>query len=311
MTVLDFSELDSLKADFDDLVLRTPQIDAFCSSSVWILPAQRAYAPQGRPFIRFSEAGFVALMKVRTHDQISIATPLEMGWGLAAPFAGQDPDRMVALLSTAWRRDPAPVDALLLSGLPAEGVWREAITKRFLRTHRVGLGSECCRLSASLEGGMDGFLKRRSAKFRATIRRGWKRGVEQGISFERMGPNDNVAKAFERVLQLEAESWKGQAGEGMDSQLPASFYRDMTQRLQARDALWLLFARHNNRDIGFIFGGVLAGTYRGLQMSFHRDYARWEVGNLMQIALISQLIDAGVHTYDLGTDIPYKRRWAE
>ena len=311
MRGLDFTSFEALADEFDGLVRRTPEIDAFCSSTPWVIPAKKAYAPHSRPFIRVSDAGFIAMMKVSTPEQLTVATPLEMGWGLASPFAGPDPDRLAALLYTAWRRDPNPADALLLSGLPVEGVWRNALTKRFLKTHRVGIGSECCRRSASLQGGVEGFLSRRSPRFRRNLRRAWRKAMVHGITFEMFEAESDLASAFERILAIEAQSWKGRAGEGMDNVEPAKFYRDMIQRLNADNRLWLLFAREGDMDIGFIFGGVLGHTYRGLQVSFHQDYAQLEVGNLLQLAMVSELSKAGIQTYDLGTDIPYKRRWAD
>jgi len=81
--------------------------------------------------------------------------------------------------------------------------------------------------------------------------------------------------------------------------------------LSARGRLRLIFARHEDRDIGYVLGGVLGDTYRGLQVSFDADYERYSVGSLCQLAQITELCEHGYARYDLGTYMSYKLRWAE
>ena len=50
------------------------------------------------------------------------------------------------------------------------------------------------------------------------------------------------------------------------------FYQRALPRLAARGALRLSFARDGERDVGYVLGGVLGDTYRGLQLSYDADY---------------------------------------
>ena len=310
MEWLNLAQLNDRAATFDRLVIDTPKVDTFCTTSCWALPAAQAMLDQPEPFITQSEDGFVAMMVISIAHGLRAAVPLEIGWGLAAPFAGPDPKALVQQTDRMWAAKQADVDALLISGVPPKGDWAQQIVRRFIDTRRIGLGETCVRRIASLKGGVDGYLSRRSSGFRAKLRQARRRGRSAGISFEyhRADPDGAL---FERVLQIESKSWKGISGQGFDAAPGETFYRDMSQRLSARGDLRLLFVQHEARDIGFVLGGVVEDTYRGLQVSFEAGHERLEPGNLGQIEMIERLTHEGITRYDLGTDMPYKRRWAE
>jgi Acetyltransferase (GNAT) domain len=73
----------------------------------------------------------------------------------------------------------------------------------------------------------------------------------------------------------------------------------------------LSIARLNGVDVGFILGGVIDNRYRGFQLSFIQSVRTLSVGNLLQWHEVLRLSQEGVHTYDLGMDMEYKRAWSE
>ena len=277
---------------------------------MWAIPAQQAFMPWAKPLIIESDAGIVAMAVEEIWDGMKVATPLECGWGLAAPFAGPDPDRLISTLATAWKRLFPAIDAVLLSGLPAQGPWRDAVIGRFLRSHRVGAGETCIRRMSSLAQGYEGFLALRSSKFRSNLKRSIRQATQAGMAFDyrRTGQRKEL---FKRMMAIEERSWKGRAGEGINTGTPRSFYKMILKRLLEKNAVRILFAQIDGKDIGYVFGGVANGIYRGLQISFDDEFKSLSPGNLLQIELIKLLCEEGVSTYDLGTDIEYKTRWAE
>jgi CelD/BcsL family acetyltransferase involved in cellulose biosynthesis len=72
-----------------------------------------------------------------------------------------------------------------------------------------------------------------------------------------------------------------------------------------------VFARYRDEDVGYVLGAVFAGEYRGLQFSYDDSLRRFGIGSLLQLAQIEALCEEGVARYDLGTEMDYKRRWAE
>ena len=145
------------------------------------------------------------------------------------------------------------------------------------------------------------------------MRRLRRRAEEADISYEYLTSfaPDGWEQVYARILAVEEHSWKGKEGTGIIDDPMQSFYRCMLPRLVERDALRVLFVRQGDEDIAFVFGGVLGQTYRGLQLSYHDDYRDHSPGNLAQLAIISRLCDEDIDTYDLGSELDYKSRWAE
>jgi CelD/BcsL family acetyltransferase involved in cellulose biosynthesis len=85
----------------------------------------------------------------------------------------------------------------------------------------------------------------------------------------------------------------------------------MLPRLVATSQHRLMFARKDERDVGYIFGAVFEREYRGLQFSYDDDVSRLGIGSLLQYHQVAALCDERVERYDLGTEMDYKRRWAE
>src|SRR6185295_4564657 len=90
-----------------------------------------------------------------------------------------------------------------------------------------------------------------------------------------------------------------------------TFYQLMLPRLCARGQQRTMFAQKGGLDLGYILGAVFEGEYRGLQFSYDDEHAHLGLGGLLQYHQIVDLCEEGVARYDLGTEMDYKRRWAE
>ena len=312
---LTFAELDQEADAYDAQVARTDEIDRFCTSSAWLLSAQEAFCPEARPLITASPAGYVVLMSFPMPNQGPlVATPLEVGWGLGTGFATARPMATASQLRKTIESLEERPKVLFLSGLLKDGrLWRALMTA-FGHRARFGQGPGCLRCTASLEDGLDGFLSRRSAKFRANVRRATRSALARGLSLEYLsGPftADEARALMLRVRAIEERSWKGRSGHGFNLGAPFVFYSQMAARLGPRGALRCLFARHEGRDVAFAFGGFAGAHFRGLQMSYDQDYEPWSLGNVVQLALIERLCQEGAVAYELGTDMAYKHHWSE
>ena len=99
MNWLTFAQLAERREQFDACVACTPAIDRFCSTLAWSIPAAHTMMTEPEPFITESSAGFVAMMVIPVANGLRLAAPLEIAWGLAAPFAGLNLHR----LSNRWQ----------------------------------------------------------------------------------------------------------------------------------------------------------------------------------------------------------------
>jgi hypothetical protein len=261
-----------------------------------------------------SEHGYVALAQ-SFHERLGrFRQPLEASWCLASPFAGESPARLAQDFVRASMSEVRDWDLLFLAGIARDGALYRALVEGFGGAHFVGVGPPAARYIASLEGGLDGFMGRRSAKFRANLRRVERRAQEEGITIEYQDSWEDVEgwrTLYQRVLAVEARSWKGRSGTGIMDGPMQTFYRHMLPRLCAQGMLRGMFLQREGEDVAFVFGGVFAGVYRGLQVSFDDALRGLSLGNVAQLCMIQRLCDEGVSAYDLGSELEYKKGWAE
>jgi CelD/BcsL family acetyltransferase involved in cellulose biosynthesis len=308
-------DLAAVAEDFDREVAATPAIDRFCSTPPWILSAAAALMPPRAPFSFRGAAGYLAAMRGVHPAGFPYLEPVEHAWGLAAPLVGRDAIALAGEVAAtlAAHRD---WQLAIFSGLTADGPQRRALERALPARWERRRGTPTARHVASLEGGVDGFLSRRSRELRKALRKGERAAIAAGVTFEavRVAPASEPAAAlalYARIQAVEARSWKAIGGVGIAAGPMREFYRLMLPPLCARGQQRTLFARQGERDVGYILGAVLEGEYRGLQFSYDDAHARLGLGGLLQLHQIAALCEEGVTRYDLGTEMEYKRRWAE
>lgn len=306
---LDLAGFEAELDRYDALVARADLVDRYCSSSYWILPALAAFHEDAEPLILAGSQGYAPLA-ISDVSWGRIGSPLEASWGLAAPLVSEDPPALAAEIWPALYDEPWR--ALVLTGLDQHDPALRTLAGLALSSGlEAGIGPASTRMVASLEGGLDGFLARRSGRFRRALLREQRRASAITIEDANAHDEPTAAALYERILAVERLSWKGRDEVGIQSGSMRVFYGAAMPRLARRGALRVAFARKDERDVGYILGGVLADTYRGLQLSYHADHADLAIGKLLQLHTITQLCEAGVNHYDLGMAMPYKTRWAE
>jgi hypothetical protein len=304
-------DLTACADDFDAEVARTPKIDRFCSTTAWILAASSALMPPRAPFTLRGKAGYFAAMRGVHPAGFPYIEPVELAWGLAAPLVGADADALVeeVVATLAGRGD---WQLAILSGHTIDGPQRRALERVLPPRWEQRRGTPTIRHVASLEGGIDGFLSRRSRLLRKSIRKSLRAAADAGIEFEHVRADATSATAlYERIQNTEARSWKAHEGVGISQGAMRAFYAEMLPRLCARGEQRTLFARAAGADIGYVLGAVFEGEYRGLQFSYDDAFSHLGVGGLLQYHQVLALCAEGIGRYDLGTEMDYKRRWAE
>jgi Acetyltransferase (GNAT) domain len=313
MRPVGWDELLAAADDLDEAVVATAGIDRFCSSSAWIQSASETLMPPRTSFVHRGDGGWLAAMRGVHASGLTYIEPLELAWGLASPLLGGDPEGLaeeaVALL-TRRRRD---FQVALVPGLAPDAPILRALLARVPDAWERRWGQATIRHVASLDGGVDGFLARRSRNFRKALRHALRAAAAAGITFESVRATDeaSAARLYRRILAVEARSWKARDGVGIERGPMHDFYQAMVRRLAGRGRQRTLFARAGGDDVAYVLGAVFAGEYRGLQFSYDDALARHSLGSLCQYHQIARLAAEGVERYDLGTDMDYKRRWAE
>lgn len=268
------------------------------------------------------DGGYLAFGKAYHPDGFAYLQPLEASWGLGSPIVGTDIEACVQALAGLPTQHP-DCALLLLTGLPRRSRLFRRVCEVLGRDlgWQMALGESTRRHIADLSGGAEAFLSRRSRNFRRALQRGWQRALSRGITFsgvcqtqmvgEGEATETMVSQWHDRIVDVEARSWKGQDGVGIDQGSFGDFYKVMMPRLYRSGSLRLLFIRADDRDVGYVLGALLGDTYRGLQFSYDQEFVDYSLGNLGQWQQIQWLADEGVRQYDLGTDMAYKTRWAD
>lgn len=117
------------------------------------------------------------------------------------------------------------------------------------------------------------------------------------------------------MLAVEKQSWKGIGHCGMAEPPSSRFYSILLAALARTGDARVIFARHEDQDIGFIFGGMAGNIYRGQQFSFADSWRSFSIGNLLQQEKIRWLCEDGALRYDMGPisgpRMGYKSHWTE
>ncbi len=295
---------------WDGLVAASPDLDFFCTSTAWALSAREAYAPRSEVRTLANAGAAVALIRTPLDGGGHLLSGMDVVWGFASPVVGPDVARGAALvvevLATAGRR----WDVAALTGLdPASSRYATVVRELAPRYElRRGPAMVRCRIDLG-DSGAEGVLARRSPTFRRTFRQAQRRADAAGVSVELI--RGGGAQLIDRCRAVDRHSWKGHQGVGLVEDAMFAFYAAMARRFEPTGGLRAGFAQIDGVDVGYILGAVHGGTYRGFQLSYDAAHARLSIGNLLQYAQIHALEAEPVTLYDLGMDMPYKRRWAD
>ena len=308
-------DLEEQADDFDAAALRTPDIDAFCSSSAWVLSAHAAFHPEQQPWVWTDGLGSWLVLAHATTPEIGrYLAPLEAMWGLASPVVASDPGSFASRAAEALLAVEDAWDALWLCGLrPGSQAFR-TLAFTMGRRFRLFRGPTTRRQVADLDGGWEGWLSRRPRTQRKSLRRAERRAAEAGVRWEwhdAVPDEAERAALYARAVAVDDRSWKGIGEQGLSVGGMAAFYDHMTRRLAQAGTLRLVIGVLDGVDIAMGFGAAFGDTFRGLQMSYDDRYRHLALGNLVQARLIRACCDEGMAWYDLGTEMAYKDRWSE
>ena len=310
---------------WEHLAATTGQADPFCCAPAWQLAFHEALTPGKRLFYLAAPDGLAVFSEFLADRGRVFLAPPENGWLFGCPLLGPAPGEVLeaalAAFDTAYAQ---AVPHLVLSGIRPGGRLAALLLRRFgerFAFFRHGSSVQC---AASLAGGLDGYLSRRSANHRAKLRKAARKAAENGVTFTRVMPATphEAAALYARMQAVEAKSWKGLGHCGMGEAPAREFYAALVQKLAAGGRLRAIMAQRDGEDIGFIFGGLCGDSgapapviYRGQQFSYAATERRLSPGNLLQLETLKWLCEEGVGRYDMGPvtgpRMEYKRHWTE
>ena len=308
---------------WERLAATTGPADPFCCAPAWQLSFLETVTPGQRLFYHVEAGNLAVFTEVQADGRRVFLAPPESGWLFGCPLLGPAcGDVLEAVLTFLNEARPDAVPHLILSGLQPRGPLAAMLLHRFGEGYAFFRHGTTVQCAASLAGGLDGYLSRRSANHRAKLKKAARRAKAAGVSFTRVmpaGPGE-AAALYARMQAVEARSWKGLEHCGMGEAPAREFYEALVQRLAAEGTLRAIMAQRDGRDIGFIFGGICGGglcgsIYRGQQFSYAAGEHELSLGNLLQLETLKWLCEDGIARYDMGPvtgpRMEYKRHWTE
>ncbi len=311
--IIQFDQPDSI---LNRLALTSGQADPFCSTTYWSFPFLETFYPERRLLFKSTDNSAVLFTELVFENGRTAITPVDITWAFGNPLLGADSPELLAELVDELEEiypDKHQFPVIFLTGLQPFDPLKPALDKLFRSRFRFSSERSEKQCSASLAGGVDGFLSRRSAGLRRGLRKQARRAQRLGVSFERHIPKNSqqAEQIYARMLAVESVSWKGIKNCGMTKSPSREFYQRMIRRLAQSASARVIFARHDGQDIGYMFGGVAGSFYRGQQFSYDEKWAASSIGNLMQVEQVRWLAEEGIARYDLGPVMDYKTHWTE
>jgi CelD/BcsL family acetyltransferase involved in cellulose biosynthesis len=302
---------DEALVQWDGMAVREHLPDASSGGSAWQISALGASRRRANPVIfRQAPQGQIAFSLSRIGKALKLEA-WEAHWKFASPLLGEAAVELFdETVSDLRQRLPDVPISIEVSGLP-EGKPPRALTRRF---EPCSWREHFSHAAASLDGGIEGWRSRRTAGFRRGLRRTTSRAEAAGLTFERCAPTtqDEADDAYTRMLAVERMSWKGKCRSGLIA--VQGFYGALLRRYALHNQARIIFTREDERDVGFCFGGVIGGSYRGQQTSYVEEVAALGVGNLMHVETARWLCDEGAQLQHFGPiqfGMAYKTRFCE
>lgn len=311
-TATTVAEQDAPDSAWNRAAMAVEHGDPLCCRTEWQLSAWETMHRGFVPEIVLGDGAALAFAWARSDRLGRMLVPFEASWLFGCPLLGPGAvDLLARRLDELRRAGERP--AVLVAGLDPDGDILRQLLAATAASHEAFADEPRPQCVASLAGGLDGFLARRTASFRRRVRPAWRRARELGVAFERCVPVDAPAAraVYARMCAVEERSWKGLGDCGMTSGASLPFYGRMLERLAVGGLARVVFAVHDGRDVGFIFGGCAGGVYRGQQFSYDEAWAARSLGNVLQLEQIAWLAEEGARRYDLGPLMPYKLRWSD
>jgi len=317
-TVLPESELEHIRTAWTHAAISTQQADPFCSSPTWQLAFHEAFSPKRRLLVEHASGSILCFAEKAFSPSQMYLTPIEPHWFFGCPLLGRHSVDMLVRAMEFISTEYSPYfPKILISGIRPKSLLAGRLLQTFNKKFALSLHYEGLQCAASLRGGIDGYVSRRSANFRSKLKKARKRAAVGGVYFERVLPlsPEDASAIYSRMLAVEAASWKGIHACGMAESPAKEFYAAMMRRLSQRAHARVIMARYEGKDIGFIFGGLAGKIYRGQQFSYDEEWQEFSIGNLMQLEQIQWLCEEKAVRYDMGPlvgqGMGYKAHWTE
>jgi CelD/BcsL family acetyltransferase involved in cellulose biosynthesis len=238
------------------------------------------------------------------------ATPSSWWWFDVVRAAGEEGAGALRALARFLGSLPG-WDMLVLPDVPSGGAGEQLRDEAKALGHRVA-AVELTRSPYVPLAGWDGtaewWLRHVSGNFRSSMRRALKK-TNGKLRLERVERAD--PDALQRLLDLEAQGWKGREGSALASRPESlAYFRALVAAAEQMGALVFHTLEHDGHLIAAQMGVVAAGRYSMLRIAHDESARQLAPGHLLTHAVLGDCAAKGLLEYDFtGKDDEWKRKW--
>lgn len=157
--------------------------------------------------------------------------------------------------------------------------------------------------SASLEGGFDGWLSRRSGNFRKALKKSKRKAKASGVVLRRI--DEPTSGDFDVMVSVDLNSWKGFQAGGLLS--PGEFYWALMLRYARTGANRVVLATIDGLAVGYCWAGMINDQVRGQQCSYVESEAALGLGRVLHCELTQWVCEQSATRLHYGPD----RSWMD
>jgi CelD/BcsL family acetyltransferase involved in cellulose biosynthesis len=155
-------------------------------------------------------------------------------------------------------------------------------------------------------------LRGRRTKFKANLRRRWKRLAEAGeVSVERVAGSALSEQHLNECLLLESSGWKGRQGSAVNQNgATRAFHLRLLRSSEFNSRLSLFLLKLDGKPIAFHYGLTSHGVYSLVMTSYDERFKEFSPGHLLTEEVLEDCVRRGLREFDfLGCDLPWKLEW--
>lgn len=150
---------------------------------------------------------------------------------------------------------------------------------------------------------------------RQQFRRKWRKAEAIGpVELEILSPGQaEVDPLFDRIMAVEARSWKGRAGTALlhDSR-QAAFFRSFGRKMAAKGLLRLCFLTIDGKDAAMTYAVVWDNRFWAIKVGYDESFAAVSPGEALLVELIRHAAEQDHSAFEFcGKDAPWTRAWAD
>jgi CelD/BcsL family acetyltransferase involved in cellulose biosynthesis len=144
----------------------------------------------------------------------------------------------------------------------------------------------------------------------------WERKIrkaerEARLTFHRAEPVQDLDALVERLVTVDARSWREKEGTSIGGRGVRGFYADATAALAASGRLRLFWLETDGRTVAFLYGAVFDGVYYALKTAFDEEFSRLSPGAMLFHGAVRDAFETGLRRFDfVGETARWKEEWA-